>query len=89
MTPGSRTVWTVLGAVSILVGYRAVTDGYDPIPQLAGIGASGIVLLFLADPFPKFAGSLAMLLAVSLALNWDNIPRLQAVTTTPQERRIR
>lgn len=72
-----KTVWVVIGGATILVGYRALTDGYDPIPQLAGLGAAGVILLFLADPFPKFAGSLATLLGVSLVLNWDNISRIQ------------
>jgi hypothetical protein len=68
---GKRTVWVVVGGASLLTGYRAITRGFDPIPQLAGIGASGVILLFLAEPFPKFAASIAVMLGATLALNWD------------------
>lgn len=80
---GKQTVWAVIGGASLLVGYRALNEGYDPIPQLAGIGASGVILLFMADPFPKLASSFAILMGLTLALNWDNIGRL--VPTGPDK----
>lgn len=73
---GKKTVWVVVGATSLLVGYRALSEHYDPIPQLAGIGATGVILLFVAEPFPKFAASLAVLMGLTLALNWDSIDRI-------------
>ena len=69
-----KTVWSVIGAAGLLVGYRAIKDGYDPIPQWAGIGATGVILLFLAEPLPKFAASLAVLMGLTLVLNYDNLP---------------
>jgi hypothetical protein len=73
---GKQTVWVVVGATSILTGYRALTTGFDPIPQLAGIGASGVILLFLAEPAPKFAASLAVLMGLTLVLNWETADRI-------------
>jgi len=71
-----RIVWTVIGGASILVGWRTIRTGGDPIPQLAGIGAAGIMLLFTAEIAPKFASGLAVLLGISLAYNWDKLPTL-------------
>lgn len=72
-----RTIWTVIFGASMLTGYRALTTQSDPIPQLAGIGAAGIMLLFLAEPAPKLASGFAVLMAITLALNWDIQPRIR------------
>lgn len=69
-----QTVWTMIGGTSLLVGYRALRDGVDPIPQLAGIGATGIILLFVAEAAPKLAAGFAVLVGITFALNWDITP---------------
>lgn len=71
-----RTVWTVIFGAGLLVGYRSLKEGNDPIPQLAGIGATGVILLFLAEPLPKVASGFAVLMGVALALNWDQTSRI-------------
>lgn len=80
-----RTVWTVVFGAGALVGYRALKTGGDPIPQLAGIGAAGVILLFLAEPAPQLAAGFAVLLGISLALNWDN-PALTSPGTGGRKR---
>lgn len=80
-----RTVWVVIAGSGILVGYRALKTGSDPIPQLAGIGAAGLILLFGAEIAPKLASGLAVLLGISLALNWDN-PNLTSPGTGGRKR---
>lgn len=72
-----RTIWTVVFGASLLVGYRAFRTGTDPIPQLAGVGTAGIMLLFLAEPAPKLASGFAVLMALTLALNWDQLPAMR------------
>lgn len=69
-----RIIWTVVGGASLLVGWRTIRTGSDPIPQLVGIGAAGIMLLFTAEIAPKLASGLAVLLGISLAYNWDKLP---------------
>lgn len=71
MNKSKRTIWVVIGGSGVLVGWRALRHGVDPIPQWAGLGAAGVILLFLAEPAPKLASGFATLLGISLALNWD------------------
>jgi hypothetical protein len=76
MTP-KRTIWVVVFGAGMLTGYRALKTGTDPIPQLAGIGAAGIILLFLAEPAPQLASGFAVLLAITLALNQPTPERIR------------
>jgi hypothetical protein len=69
----TRTIWAVIFGAGLLTGYRALRTGSDPIPQWAGIGAAGIMLLFLAEVSPKLASGFSVLLAISLALNYNQL----------------
>ena len=69
-----RIIWTVLFGAAALTGWRHIRTGSDPIPQLAGIGATGIMLLITAEFAPKLGSGFAILLAITLALNWDTLP---------------
>ena len=66
-----RTIWAVIGGAAVLTGYRTLRTGSDPIPQLAGIGAAGVMLLFVAEITPKFASGLAVLMGVAFAYSWQ------------------
>ncbi len=77
-----RLIWTVIFGAAILTGYRALKAGdTDPIQQLAGIGAAGVMLLFLAEVAPKFASSFAVLLALTFALNYRPAPTYRPLNT--------
>lgn len=66
-----RAIWIVIVGGGLLVGWRSLKEGVDPIPQWAGLGAAGTILLFLAEPAPKLASGFAVLIGISMALNWD------------------
>lgn len=74
-----RIIWTVVFGASALTGWRFLRTGADPIPQLVGIGAAGIMLLVTAEFAPKLGSGLAALMGVAFALNWQTLP-----TTTAQ-----
>lgn len=69
----TRTIWVVIGGAGLLTGWRAIRTGTDPIPQWAGIGAAGVMLLFLAEFAPKFASGFSVLLGITFALNYQPI----------------
>lgn len=71
-----RIIWSVIGGTSILVGWRTIRSGNDPIPQLVGIGGAGLMLLFAAEIAPKLASGLAVLLGISFALSWEKLPTI-------------
>jgi len=72
-----RIIWTVIGGAAILVGWRSIRTASDPIPQLAGVGAAGIMLLFTAEIAPKLGSGLAVLMGIALALNWEQLPTVK------------
>lgn len=84
MNKSKRAIWVVIGGGSVLVGWRALRRGVDPIPQWAGLGAAGVILLFLAEPAPKLASGFAILVGISLAMNWDyNAPAVSNPDNIP------
>jgi hypothetical protein len=66
-----RLILTVGTGLALLIGWRALRTGTDPIPQLAGTGAVTLALLFAAEAAPKLASGFAVLLAVAFALNYQ------------------
>lgn len=83
----TRLIWTVIVGTSGLTVYRAIREKSDPIPQLAGIGTTGAILLLLGEIQPKFAASFAVLLAIVFAVNWDQTPmqmgKIESVIMAP------
>lgn len=77
----TRLIWTVIIGAAGLTVYRSIRETNDPIPQLAGIGATGAMLLLMAEVQPKLASSFAVLIGIVFALNWEQTkPRSQQIT---------
>lgn len=72
-----QTVWIVIFGAGALVGYRALREGNDPIPQLAGIGTAGVILLMLAGPAPKLASGMAVLMGISFVFGYTDTERIR------------
>lgn len=66
-----RVIWTVVAGTAMLTVWRAVRTTTDPTPQLAGIGATGVMLLFMAEVAPKLASGFAVLFGLAYALAWE------------------
>lgn len=65
---GKRIVWASIIGLSVLAGFQWIRDGKDPLPQLAGTGAAGFLLLMLAeagDGAERIAGAFAVLAALT------------------------
>lgn len=72
----TRIIWLAIAGTSGLTVWRAIRTQTDPIPQLAGIGVTGVFLLMIAELQPKLASGFAMLFGIAYALNWDQLPAL-------------
>lgn len=66
-----RVIWVVIAGTALLTGWKAIRTKSDPIPQLAGIGATGVILLFMAEAAPKLASSFAVLFGVAYAYGYE------------------
>lgn len=78
MKDPKRVIWlTVLGTAGLTV-WNAVRNQYDPIPRLAGIGATGLFLLVGAEVAPKLAGAFAVLFGIAYALNYQEMKPIPA-----------
>lgn len=76
-----RIIWAVVTGTGLLVGWRTVRTGNDPVPQLAGIGATGVILLLTAEVAPKLASAIAVLVGISFTFGWVPTQQVYPVDT--------
>lgn len=81
-----RLIWMMVLGTSGLTVWRSLRTKTDPIPQLAGIGAAGVMLLFASEINPKIASGFAVLMSLAFALAWEPT-QITELPTGPNFRR--